>query len=434
MVSSLADEVRDLLARRAPELGVPGVVVGVVDGDETAVVAHGHPAVDDPRAVDGRTLFQIGSVSKPLTALVVGSLVAEDRLDLDAPIADLLPTSSLPAATIRDLLTHRLGIDGDALLTRPPAVATPAGAVDALTAADPLGVAGGPFSYSNAAFSVLGRIVEVVDDRPFAESLRRRLTRPLRMRRTVTTADEAIAHTVALPHDSAGGSPQPVPGGMGWQPRWELGAHDVAPAGVISCADDLVALLVSLLGGDRRPVPDEIVRDQWSPIAPVTSDESIGLGWLVRGTDDERLIWHPGVTAGYCSVLALLPERRRGWVVLTNGTAGGRLHREVGELLGAPTPPPTGAAQVPPPSIEGTYVGGLGRTTVEVVDDEVLLTHDPLDDGRWQPFPDAPVRLRCHGDELRGVDAGGGPVVVPFGGDDEVSWLRWGRRLRVRPR
>lgn len=435
MVGPVADELQELIDQRAPQLGVPGVVVGVVDGGETAVVAHGHPAVGDARPVDGTTLFQIGSVSKPLTALVVGSLVADGVLGLDTLVAEVLPEASLPTATVADLLTHRFGLDGDALLSRPPATATPAGAVEALAHADPLGTPGGPFSYSNAAFTVVARIVEVIDGRPFAEALRRRVSRPLRMRRTVTTADEAIAHTVALPHDSGRGAPQPVPGGMGWQPRWELGGHDVAPAGIISCADDLVALLAALLGGGDRPVPAEVLGDQWTPRAPVSSDESIGLGWLIRRLGDDYLVWHPGVTAGYRAALALVPARRRGWVVLTNGTAGGELHREISELLGGPTDAPPSVSRPAPAALAGTYAGGLGTTAIEVVDGEAQLSHAPVDDGRWQPFPDPPIRLRDHDGELRGTGADGQPVVVPVGLDDgQVTWIRWGRRLRVRSR
>lgn len=436
----LLDDLRAFIARRCDELGVPGVAVGIVDGDSSTVVTHGHPTVGDLRPVSGTTLFQIGSVSKPLTALVVTSLVAEGLLRYDTPVADVLGTTSLPSVTVEQLLTHRLGLDGDALLTRPPRVPTPGGAVEALVDADPLGTPGGPFSYSNAAFSVLARVIEVVDQRPFAEVLRRRLLRPLRMRRTLTTADEAITHTVALPHDSRPGAPEPVPGGMGWQPRWELGAHDTAPAGMISCADDLVSLLRSLLGaeGARTPVPPDAVATSFEPVAPVSSREQIAQGWLVRDVGGDRRIWHPGVTAGYCAVLALVPTRRFGWAVLTNGTAGAHLHREVGELLTGTAPPPPaerGEPGEPGEAVAGTYAGGLGRTTATVEPDgAVWLTQTPHDDGRWQPFPDPPARLWRRGDELMGTADDGTSMIVPLGiaADGSVEWIRWNRRLRTR--
>ncbi len=444
MTPEVADELQDLVSTRAAELGVPGVAVGVVgDGFEHRCCV-GHPTPGDPRPVDAETLFQIGSVSKLLTSLVVASLDAEDRLGPSTPLGELLDGSGLPDVTIGDLLNHRFGLDGDALLSRPPDPPTPAGAVIALATAEPLGAPGADFSYSNAAYSVLGRIIEVCDDRPFAESLRRRLTRPLRMRKTMTTADEAITGSVALPHQSHPEGPEPIPGGMGWQPRWELGAHDTAPAGVISCLDDLLRLAGFLLGTTelpRPPLDPTRVAASWRPVVEVQPHESMAAGWFVRSVGATNVVGHPGVTAGYCSLLSLVPERRTGWVVLTNGTAGGRLHGEIEELLldrllGIEPSVRDHTPSGDPAATVGTYTGGLGSTSISLTADAVHLhlAHAPRDDGRWQPFPDPPAEVVRRGDVLVGTDDHGAEVVVPLvlAPDDAVTAIRWGRRLRVR--
>ncbi len=440
----VADELRDLVATRAEELGVPGVAVGVVgDGFEHRCCV-GHPTPGDPRPIDGDTLFQIGSVSKLLTSLVVDSLAADGLLRPSTPLAELLGETGLPDVTIGHLLSHRLGLDGDALLSRPPDPPTPAAAVSALVGAEPLGTPGVDFSYSNAAYSVLGRVVEVCDDRPFADSLRRRLTRPLRMRRTVTTADEAITGRVALPHQSHDDGAEPIPGGMGWQPRWELGAHDTAPAGMISCLDDLLRLVAFVVGTaelPRPPLTGEQLSASWEPQVDVQPHESMASGWFVRSVGQTTVIGHPGVTAGYCSLLSAVPDRRTGWVVLTNGTAGGRLHREIEELLldrllGVDPPVEDHTPHGDPGPVVGAFVGGLGSTTVEPGEDgdHLRLTHAPRDDGRWQPFPDPPVGVVRRGDVLVGTDLHGVEVAVPLvvAADGAVTAIRWGRRLRIR--
>ncbi|MEO1061256.1 MAG: serine hydrolase domain-containing protein [Actinomycetota bacterium] len=442
VTTGLADELDELVRTRAGELGVPGVAVGVVDGERDHRCCVGSPTVDDPRPVDAATLFQIGSVSKPLTAIVVAGLVADGLLTPATRLTEVLGDTGLPDVTVGDLLSHRLGLDGDALLCRPPDDPTPAGAVAALAAADGLGAPGVDFSYSNAAYSVLGRVVEVIDDRSFAESLRRRLLRPVRLRRTVTTADEAVTSVVALPHQSHPEGAEPIPGGMGWQPRWELGAHDTAPAGMISCLDDLLRLLTWLLGDGERPISPDERRALWEPVVAVRPGESMASGWFVRDLDGATLVGHPGVTAGYCTLLSLVPERRCGWVVLTNGTAGARLHAEIEALLldrllgidltAAEDPPPDGDAA----EAVGTYVGGLGITTITPSGDTTTLRveHAARDDGRWQPFPDPPAEVVRHGERLIGADRDGHRVDIPLlrAPDGRIDAILRGRRRRER--
>ncbi len=434
------------------EMGVPAVAAAVITPGAIRRWTLGSPSVGDLRPVDERTLFQIGSLSKPLTALAVHSLVATGQLSLDQRLGTILLGCDLPDVTVAELLSHRFGIDGDALLTRPPQPMTPAGAVEALAGAAPLGRPGGETSYSNAAYSVLARVVEVITGVAFTTVWRARVLRPWGLRRTMATADEAITSTVALPHASHAGGADAVRGGMGWQPRWQLGLHDLAPAGAISCLDDLAGLVAALLGaagggaeGDVALSGDQ-VKASWRPVAPLGRDEDTALGWLVRKVGGVDVVHHPGVTAGYCASMSLVSDGQVGWVVLTNATGGARLHRRVSawllaEHLGVrPDDPPSGADDVT--DLLGRYEGGLGITDVEPVDEVggagehggVRLVHSPHDDGRWQPFPDPPVRLRRVGGTLWGRDDDGEVLEVPLitDGDGRVVALRWGRRLRTR--
>ncbi|MEM8903916.1 MAG: serine hydrolase domain-containing protein [Actinomycetota bacterium] len=443
MSPALVRQLDELIRQRAGELGVPGVAVGVVGPGIEHRLGVGHPTPGDARPVDATTLFQIGSVSKPLTSLLVDSLLADGLLEPHTRLSAVLGDHGLPDVTITDLLAHRFGIDGDALLSRPPDPPTPEGAVAALERADRLGTPGGPFSYSNAAYSVLGRVVEVVDSRPFAESLRRRVTRPLRMRRTVTTADEAVTGVVALPHQSHPDGAEPIPGGMGWQPRWELGAHDTAPAGIISCLDDLLGLISSLLDPDaqgRTPMSADRLAALWEPVVDVGPGESMASGWLIRSVGGVTVVGHPGVTAGYCTLLSLVPSLGLGWIVLTNGTAGSVLHGDVDELLlrhlaGVVATPDDGVPSGEAGAAAGRYVGGLGVTTItaESPGSTLSMVDEPRDDGRWQPFPSPPATVERRGDLLVGTDADGRPVSVPLVVDgDRVVAIRRGRRLRER--
>jgi len=114
-----ADHWRRRLAELARKHGVPGAALGILRGDEVVQVsagvlnkATGTPVTDD-------SVFQIGSITKTWTATMAMQLVDEGRLDLDAPIADVLPDLRLSdpdvtkQVTLRHLLTHTSGIDGD---------------------------------------------------------------------------------------------------------------------------------------------------------------------------------------------------------------------------------------------------------------------------------------------------------------------------------
>jgi CubicO group peptidase (beta-lactamase class C family) len=103
----------------AGECGVPGAVLGVARGAETVEVSCGVTNVDTGVAVTPDTLFQVGSVTKVWTATVVMRLVEQGRLDLDEPVVSYLPELRLAdpvvtrTVTMRHLLTHTSGIDGD---------------------------------------------------------------------------------------------------------------------------------------------------------------------------------------------------------------------------------------------------------------------------------------------------------------------------------
>ncbi|HVE99055.1 MAG TPA: serine hydrolase domain-containing protein, partial [Mycobacteriales bacterium] len=99
--------------------GVPGATAAVMRGDEVVEAASGVLDVETGRPVTTDTLFHLASVTKVYTATLVMTLVDEGRIDLDVPITTYLPTFSVPdpdaakSLTMRHLLTHTSGIDGD---------------------------------------------------------------------------------------------------------------------------------------------------------------------------------------------------------------------------------------------------------------------------------------------------------------------------------
>ncbi|HET8926520.1 MAG TPA: serine hydrolase domain-containing protein, partial [Microbacterium sp.] len=112
-------ELEELIARTAAEAAIPGAAVVVVHEGREHLFTTGVTSVDAPAPVTADTLFMIGSTTKTVTATAVLSLVAEGRLDLDAPVVEVVPELRLSdpgaqrALTPRHLLTHTGGFEGD---------------------------------------------------------------------------------------------------------------------------------------------------------------------------------------------------------------------------------------------------------------------------------------------------------------------------------
>lgn len=279
-MSELGRELEEQLAQSMESFRVPGAAVGVLHGLEEIRVAAGVTNAEHPLDVDDRTLFQVASNSKPFTATLAMALEAEGVIDLDAPVRSYLSEFRLPdlartdEVTVRHLLTHRVGWDGDALFVRPPRPATLSAIFEPMAKARQLVPPGTHWTYSNAGFSVAGRLVEELTGRPFVQVLRERILDPLEMQHTFTSADEIVTHRVAAPHLTLPDREPIVLRGGGWQPHWELAPHDAPAAAVISCVDDLLRWLRFQLGADvAKPplVPSALARmheaqlEPWNP-------------------------------------------------------------------------------------------------------------------------------------------------------------------------
>ena len=164
---------------------LPGMTVGLVapDGYSTSFDI-GVASLDGPRPIGPDTLFQIGSISKLITALLIHQYAAEGRFALSDPIAKLLPTVPVPASagiTVQQLLDHRSGLPGDAPLFPPGGL---------WVGYEP----GTHWSYSNTGYDILGKLAESTGGKPLARLVEERVLMPLGMERSrgdIIAADRA---------------------------------------------------------------------------------------------------------------------------------------------------------------------------------------------------------------------------------------------------
>jgi len=340
----------------ATKAHVPGAVLGIWSDEQEILAAHGVLSCATGVPVTGDSLFQVGSITKIWTTTMIMQLVDEGLLSLDMTVADVLPGVRLGAAdagqvTIRHLLTHTSGIDGDIFTDTgrgDDCIERYVGGLETAAAAFPAGAA---YSYCNSGFVLLGRIIEVLDGQSWDESLRERLTGPLALTQTVTLPEEAILHRAAVGHH-AGGAPVGI---------WGL-PRSIGPAGLITAAaGDLLAFArLHLDGGNapdgKRVLSEASVQAMQEPRAAIPEfgapGAAIGLGWRLSHWGGRTLVGHDGDTIGQSAYLRIDPEARVAACLLTNSVESQSLFRELfdevfGTLVGVTMPGLPGPAADP---------------------------------------------------------------------------------------
>jgi CubicO group peptidase (beta-lactamase class C family)/poly(3-hydroxybutyrate) depolymerase len=309
---------------------VPGATLGILrmrpDGDDELIEA-AHGLLNRETGVETTTdsVFQIGSITKVWTATVAMQLVDEGLVDLDAPVADVLPELALAnedvakQVTLRQLLTHTSGIDGDIFTDTGRGDDAVEKYVALLADAAQNHPIGATWSYCNSGYSIAGRVIEKLTEGTWDAAMRERLFTPLGLQKTGTLPEEALLHRAAVGH---------VGDDNDRAPAWVL-PRSAGPAGLINStvADVLAFARMHLAGGvaadGTRILSEESAAAMQQHQADVpdkhTLGDSWGLGWIRFDWNGRRLIGHDGNTLGQAAFLRLLPEEGLAVTLLTNG-------------------------------------------------------------------------------------------------------------------
>ncbi|GAA1816435.1 serine hydrolase domain-containing protein [Actinomadura chokoriensis] len=409
------DEVEAWLRERLPGLaeehGVPGVAVAVDAGGRLAEAAAGVLSTTTGVEATADSVFQIGSITKTLTATLVMGLVAEGSVELDAPVDRYIP--GFRKATVRQLLCHMAGFEGDVFTDTGKGDDCLERYVELLADVPRLFEPGEMFSYNNAGYCVLGRIVEVVRGRPFDQCMRDHLFTPLGMAHASSDPYEAILHRAAVGH--LGGRPAPV---------WAM-ARSNAPAGSM-----LAMTPRDLLAFARAHLTDEglrVMREPQVALPEIGWGTAWGLGWELYDLPGGPVFGHDGNTIGQSAVLRIDPGRDLSVAVFTNGGDRKRLMKEIlGRVIEVPAEPvPDPAARPDAGRCAGVYVSSTSETTVSA-DERGRLWLEQVPIGLAVEAGDEPYRtelLGWRGDSLLPAEPGHGPVA--FLGDDGEGRARY---------
>ena len=301
---------------------VPGAAIAVLKDGEIIDFAAGVLSTSTQVEATPDSVFQIGSITKVWTTTLVMQLVDDGLLDIDAPIRDYLPAfrladeGSAAAITTRQLLSHA-AVSKAMCSPTPAAAKTPSRSTSTPSPDLPqLFTPGELFSYNNAAFSVLGRLVEVLRGKTWEPALVDHIVAPLGLTHVAPSAYEAILFRAAVGHMGPGEDGVATPA-----PVWAL-AKSNEPAGSMLAMQprDLVTFAKMHLDGgvasDGARVLSEAsvaaMQEKQIDLPRLTGmGDAWGLGWEIMMKPRPRVIGHDGGTIGQAAFLRVIPEP--GW-------------------------------------------------------------------------------------------------------------------------
>jgi len=348
------EEVKALLVQLVDvEKWAPGIVVGMIAADpqERWVVGYGRLSAADTRIPDGDTVFEIGSVTKVFTGILLAQAVVNGEVQLDDPISMYLPEGVAAPAyegrsiTLLDLATHTSG------LPRMPSNFHPADPsnpyvdytmdqmYDFLSGYRLTRAPGSTYEYSNYGFGLLGNLlVRSAGKADYEALLEERITRPLGMESTRIELTPEMRSRMATPHSSYSVATS----------LWDI--PTLAGIGAIrSTANDMLTFLAANMGLTDTELQPALQLAN-TPQRPGETLAYIGLGWNLPGSGN-GLHYHGGATGGSSSFLAWDSERKIGVVVLMNVEDGPKAYLGHHLLRGLPKPFPVD------PQVLAAYAG-----------------------------------------------------------------------------
>lgn len=313
---------------------IPGCAVAVVYRNNVVFMnTYGVRMVGKPEKIDVDTLFQLGSVSKPIAATLVSVLEHKGLLKLDDPVTHYLPNFSLNsnqashALRVKHVLSHSTGVPRAGFNNLIEAHAPYDRILETLQATRVRTPMGKRYDYHNAMYALISDITRSATRLPFKDALHANLLQPLNMTRTSATLGGLInTPNRATPHTRGNR------GALTPSDTYSKGYYAVAPAGGInSSIKDMSVFLKAQMGGFPQVLNHKMLARIQTPqvVTPCTLGPNSGppnmiknahyaLGWRVVDFDHHKLVFHGGWVKGFTNFIAFMPDQQIGIVVLHN--------------------------------------------------------------------------------------------------------------------
>jgi serine-type D-Ala-D-Ala carboxypeptidase/endopeptidase len=313
-------EIRQILVDRIDrDKQSVGIVVGVIEPAGRRVVAYGALEKGDARPLNGETVFEIGSMTKVFTSLLLADMVQKGEVALDDPVAKYLPAGvKIPERggkqiTLVDLATHTSGLPRMPDNFKPKDPTNPYADYSVeqmyqfLSSYQLTRDIGSNYEYSNLGGGLLGHVLARRAGMSYEQLVQTRILGPLGMKSSGITLSPSMKARLAVGHNQA---LEPVA-------NWDL--PTLAGAGALrSTADDMLDFLAANLGYTKTPLASAMAAQIAVRRPTGQPGLEIALGWHVLTGHGHEIVWHNGGTGGYRTYMAYDLKRRVGVVVLSN--------------------------------------------------------------------------------------------------------------------
>ena len=312
-------EIQELIQSRIDENRAEGIVVGVLEKDgSTRVFAAGEPG-PDARPLGERSVFEIGSITKVFTGILLADMVARGEVEFDDPVSEYLPDGEVTMPmrngteiTLLDLATHRSALPrmpdnfDPADPNNPYADYTVEQMYEFLSDYKLQRDIGEEVEYSNLGVGLLGHVLALASGMSYEELVSERIITPLGMSNTGIDLTAEMNQWLVRGHDLAGNVVS----------NWDIAT--LAGAGALrSDVADMLKFMEANVGSAESPL-EEAMRISHEARGTYRESSDIGLNWFISPVGDDTIIWHNGGTGGYHSFAGFDPDKGVGVVVLTN--------------------------------------------------------------------------------------------------------------------
>ena len=397
-----------IIKQRVEEQRSKGIVIGLLEPDgRTRIVAYGDAGQGRP-PLDGNTVFEIGSITKVFTGILLADMVSKGEVKLDDPVQKYLPDGvrmperNSASITLAHLAEQNSGLPRIPLNMRPKDAANPYSdytvpqMYEFLSSYELPRAPGERYEYSNLGVGLLGHVLALRAGQSYEDLVRTRILEPLAMANTAITLTQPMREHLALGHNLRG---EVVA-------NWDL--PTLAGAGALrSNAHDMLAFLAANTNTSDGPLGTALALAQRER-APAGSMR-IGLNWHIMHAGADTIVWHNGGTGGYRTFAGFIPGKRTAVVVLTN--SGGQGADDVGfhllnrslPLAPAPAPVKQRTAIELSDSVLQRYVGTYEfapQFAIEVTREGSTLWGQATQQPRFRLWPEAETEFF-----LKDVDA-----------------------------
>jgi D-alanyl-D-alanine-carboxypeptidase/D-alanyl-D-alanine-endopeptidase len=385
-----ADSIETLIRARVDAGYTRGIVVGVLRQDGSRqVIAYGSGGT---RPLDSTSVFEIGSITKVFTGILLAEMAHRGEVKLDQAVATLLPPGSkVPERNGKSITLEDLATQSSGLPRLPDNMPFTDPANPYADYSDSLLFAflgrytltrdiGTQYEYSNLGVGLLGNALARRMGMSYEALVQQRILDPLRMKDTRIMLSPELRARVAQGHDGEGTAV-----GM-----WDLPA--LAGAGALrSTAGDMLTFLAANIRSSGGNSLEHAMLTAREPRRPAGSPVmKIGLGWHILTRDGLNVVWHNGGTGGYRTFAGFDPQRKIGVVVLTNSTSD---NDDIGFHLLDPNfkldSTRAMAAVVVPEKVLQEYVGGYELApgfSIAVTREGTRLFGQATGQGRFEMF------------------------------------------------